>query len=186
MVLLVDCLALSTDLQTVGNASSRQIIFVTRTAYTLRSVKRFGLLFLLLVLHAADNANAQVLDVQPPHPTSADYIVLQVGTYVGGMTLQPLVITGSSIQITFRGDANLPSGGTEFVPLGRLPAGTYSVVVTFEFTFNGGEVEETTTLPPYTLVVAAGAPDVPLLDVSALIALIVALAVVAVFALSHK
>ena len=108
--------------------------------HTLQIVKRFGLLFLLLVLHAGGIANAQVLDVQPPHPTSADSIVLQVGTYVGGMTLQPLVITGSTIQITFRGDANIPSGGTEFVPLGRLSAGTYSVVVTFEFTFNGCEV----------------------------------------------
>jgi len=149
-------------------------------------VRRFALAAFLLALHTAGNAYAQVEDVQPPHPTSVDHIVLRVGTPLTDMTLQPLVITGSTIEITFRGGNAIPSGDTHFVALGRLPAGTYSVVVTFELTFGGDDVQETVTLPPFELVVAPGSLPIPLLDFSALIVLMVTLAGTAVFALGHK
>jgi len=59
------------------------------------------------------------------------------------MTLQPVVISGSTIRITFRGAGEVPAGDTHFVPLGRLPAGSYSVVMTFQFTDGGDEVQNT-------------------------------------------
>jgi hypothetical protein len=160
---------------------------VAKAAYTLGIVKRFALVAFLYVVLVAGEADAQVEGVQPPHPTSADYIVLQVGVSTLGMTLQPVVSNGSTILITFRGAGELPSGDTHFVSLGRLPAGTYSVVVTLEFTDGGDDqVANTVTFPPFVLVVAAGAPDVPLLDFPALIMLIVAMATVAVLALSRQ
>jgi hypothetical protein len=151
-----------------------------------RIVQRFAPAAFLLVLLVTGGAYAQVEDVQPPHPTSVDHIVLRVGTATIGMTLQPLVINGSTIEITFRGGGELPTTGTHFVSLGRLPAGTYSVVVTFEFTFGGDEVQHTVTLPPFEMVVAPGSLPIPLLDSSALAVLIATLAVAAVFALGHK
>lgn len=149
-------------------------------------MKRFALAALLLFLLVASHAYAQVEDVQPLHPTSVDYIVLRVGVSITGMTLQPLVINGSTILITFRGGGVLPTGDTQFVPLGRLPAGTYSIIVRFEFTFGGDEVQETATLEPFELVVAPGAPAVPLLDYYGLIALVFGIAIVAVITLSHR
>jgi hypothetical protein len=148
-------------------------------------VKPLAFVAFLLAHLLGRDAYAQVLDVQPPHPTSADYIVLRVGTYLTEMTLQPIVINGSTILLTFRGGSALPSGDTHFVSLGRLPAGTYSVVVTMEFAINGAPVDSVVTLPPFVLVVAPGAPDVPLFDFPALIMLIVALATAAVIALNQ-
>lgn len=126
---------------------------------------------------------AQEIQVQPPNPTSADNIVLRVSVPLTGMTLQPIVFDGSEIRITFRGGSVLPTGETQFVSLGRLSAGTYSVVVIFEFTFGGDVVISTSTLPPFPLVVAAASLPVPSLDFRALIALAVTLALVAMFAL---
>jgi hypothetical protein len=72
-------------------------------------VKRFAPAAILLVLIVAGDTYAQVEDVQPPHPTSVDYIVLRVGTATIGMPLHALVINGSTIEITFRGDGVLTS-----------------------------------------------------------------------------
>jgi hypothetical protein len=147
---------------------------------------RLALTALVLTLLVSSGAHAQVEDVQPPHPTSGDYIVLRVRTATGEMPLHSLVVSGSTIELTFRGGGELPSTGTEFVPLGRLPAGTYSVVVTFEFTFGGDEVEHIVTLPPFVLVIAPGAVPVPILDHYTLIALVFGIAIVAVITLSHR
>jgi hypothetical protein len=149
-------------------------------------VKRVAFAAVLVVLLVVGDAHAQVEDVQPLHPTSGDYIVLRARTATGEMPLHSLVVSGSTISLTFRGGGELPSTGTEFVALGRLSAGTYSVVVTFEFTFGGDEVEHIVTLPPFVLVIAPGALPVPFLDPYTLIALVFGIAIVAVITLSHR
>lgn len=138
---------------------------------------------LLISLFGAGSAVAQVEAVLPPNPTSADNIVLRIGTYQTQMVLQPVVISGSAINIIFRGGSEFPTTDTHFVTLGQLPAGEYSVVVTFQFTGGGDVVLSTVTLAPFPLVVAAAIPPVPFLGVPALVVLTVALALAATFAL---
>ena len=137
---------------------------------------RGPLAFVLLLLSLA--ADAQVLSVQPPHPSSIDNVVLDIGVFLPELNLQPIVRTGSEIRITFRGFSETPIGVTERVSLGQLPAGVYSVIVIHEFTdpYTEGEpIFSTHIEPPFVLIVTQGY-FVPVMEPRTLFALALAVA----------
>ena len=140
--------------------------------------------FLVVVLLVESSAaHGQVYRVQPPNPTSADTIILDVGVFLSGMVLQPIVYEGSKITITFRGWQEEPSGGSQRVVLKPLPPGVYSVIVIMDFTTeDGGGGGPPAVLPPYTLVVGVGY-FVPGLQPLGLFGLAVAMAAIGFVAL---
>lgn len=148
---------------------------------TFHGVKTLACLAALL---CGGHAAAQVTQVQPPNPTSVDIVRLTIAAPLNAMRLQPIVVAGSEIRVTFRGGSDAPFGEVHDVTLGPLPPGTYSVIVTFEFT-DGGEPEtvvSTLTLPPLAIHVSAGY-FVPAVEPRSLLALVAALAFVAIVVL---
>jgi hypothetical protein len=144
--------------------------------------RSFVVTFLILV---PCGVGAQVSQVQPQNPTSVDAIVLCVAAPLTGMPLYSLVRKGSEIRLTFRGWSDTPSGEVHFVSLGQLPAGTYSVIVVFEFTPSENEVERTVTLAPFPLVVTQ-ARAIPTLDPKALLMTALGLSLTAIVGLGRS
>lgn len=142
-------------------------------------------LFLALVV-CASAANAQVIEVRPPNPTATDAIVLRIGLPVAGLARrQSVTVTGSRIDITFRGSSNVPIGAVQDVAIGLLPAGVYSVVVTFLFENDEDEIDHVITLPPFSLAVGEGY-FVPALDYAGLAVLAAGMALAAIAVLKQR
>jgi hypothetical protein len=131
---------------------------------------------LLIALLAATTLNAQISGFRPPNPTDADRIFVDLRAPYLGYEVQPVVISGSEIRITLRGYVVLPAFASHSVDLGRLPGGTYSVIVTFIREDEQGEPAITTILPPVTLQVTPG-HFVPALEPRTVALLIAMLAV---------
>lgn len=128
----------------------------------------------------------QVFQVQPTTPTSADRIYLHVGVGLNGPTPLPIEIVGSEIRITFRGVGSVLPFGVSFVlPVGPLPAGTYQVLVRFEYLDDEGNPDYTIVSPPYILVVAPAVSPayIPALSPAALTLFAAAMAVGGAFLL---
>jgi hypothetical protein len=134
-----------------------------------------GAVFIALTVTLAASAQTTI---QPPNPSSIDNILLRVTAPTSQWELQPVVINGSEITVTFRGGGIFPSLAVYTVPLGRLPARTYSVTVIFEWT--DGEDVRIESAPPFALVVSAGY-FVPTLGPVALLGFAMALAVAGLF-----
>jgi len=143
-------------------------------------MERFVLVVVLLLASIA--AQGQVVRVEPPNPTSVDSIILDVGVGTPQQVLQPIVVIGTEVRITFRGSSSTPSVEVHRVSLGRLPAGSYSVIVTMILTDAVDEVVATITLPPYALQVHEGF-IVPALDAMALFGLAIGMALGGLLAL---
>ena len=137
-------------------------------------------LALLAIFMSAVGASAAVSAVNPPNPNSADFIYVSASTPYQELLPQPVVINGSQIELTFRGYAVLPAGGGATFAVGRLPAGTYTIIVRHVFEEESGNPALILTDPPYTLVVAA-AHFVPALDPIGLALLVAAVAITGVF-----
>ena len=134
------------------------------------------------VLLCSPCLRAAVGSIQPPNPTSVDVIVIDVSTPYAELRLQPVVINGSQIEITFRGYPTVPAGGGALVSVGPLPAGVYTIIVRHVIEDQQGNPAFTLTDPTVTLTVA-NAAFVPALDSSALAAMAACLAAAALLAL---
>ena len=133
----------------------------------------------------AGQASAAVLSITPSNPTAADVIYIELLTPYTELVLQPVVVTGSQIEITFRGYATLPSFGSDTASVGPLPAGVYTIVVRHVLEDGSGNVVQTITDPPVTFTVVDAA-FIPVLDPSRLLLLIAALSLSAVVALGRR
>jgi len=129
---------------------------------------------LLVLLLAGLSAHAQGTFI-PPFPTSADDVVFHYeGVCLGGF--EPPVIDGANIEVTFNAfDVCIPFPVSFDVPLGELPAGTYTLTARFVSEADGLLRTET-----YTLQVQPA--PIPALDPRSAGLLAVGLAVAAIFA----
>lgn len=140
---------------------------------------------LLAFVVAAGVADAQgVVAIHPPNPTSVDSIVVDVGKPDQTIYLKSVVVVGDRIEITFSGYATTPAFGVDPVPIGRLPAGNYVIVVTFIYEDVFGNPDVVLTRPAVPLVVSEGFP-VPTMETWGLLVLISALSFVSVFVLKR-
>lgn len=119
---------------------------------------------------------AQVVEVSPPNPTSADLIVLSVAAPELGFVAQPVTVNGSAIGVTFRGGSDFPAFETHQVTLPPLSPGAYAVTVTFVFLDASGELDHVVTLAPFILQVLPGGAAIPVLSIQGLLAIIASLA----------
>ncbi|HYR27966.1 MAG TPA: hypothetical protein VEU30_05840 [Thermoanaerobaculia bacterium] len=128
---------------------------------------------LLVLLLAGLSAHAQGTFV-PPFPTSGDNVVFHYeGVCMGGF--ETPVINGSNIEVTFNAfDACIPFPVSFDVPLGQLPAGTYTLTARFVTEADGLIGTET-----YTLQVQPA--PIPALDPRSLGLLAIGLAFAAIF-----
>lgn len=145
-------------------------------------MRHLALLGLVLAAAAADGQG--VVAIHPPNPTSVDSIVVDVGKPDQTIYLKSVVVVGDRIEITFSGYATTPAFGVDPVPIGRLPAGNYIIVVTFIYEDVFGNPDLVLTRPGVPLVVSEGAA-VPTLETWGLLALIFALSSASVFVLKR-
>ena len=122
-------------------------------------------------------AHGQSVQVQPANPTSADVIAVRVGVPLIGPEPMPVIVVGSEIRLTMRGQGFEEQIGTSHTfSIGRLPAGTYQVIARIEYTDGLGTVINTFVHTPYTIVVSQAVFPVPALQTGALVALATAIA----------
>ena len=136
----------------------------------------------LVFFFCAYRVSAAVGEIQPANPTSADRIFIDVSIPYSELQLQPVVITGFQIEITFRGYVTVPAGGGQVVALGPLPAGVYSILVRYVVEDGNGNVVQTITDPAVTLAVR-NAVFVPALDLNGFALLIFSVVVAGLFVL---
>ena len=129
-----------------------------------------------MLVCSAVRAKAGVVAVQPASPTSADAIRIELSTPFAELELQPVVITGTTIEITFRGAPFVQVGGGAIATIGPLPPGVYTIVVRHVIVDEpNGAIVQTITEPPTTLVIAP-AHVVPTLEWWGMALLVIAVA----------
>lgn len=143
-------------------------------------------LLVTTILCCALHVDAGVINIQPANPTSTDLITIELTTPYAELELQPVVITGTTIELTFRGAPFVAIGGGATASIGPLPPGTYTIIVRHVVLDEpNGNVVQTITDPPRTLVVAA-AHQIPTLQSVGFACLLAALAAAGLIAVKAR
>ena len=140
-------------------------------------------LLVALALLATVSVSAQT----PPTYPAGQPFVINIGLPLGDPAPVSVEVDGFAINILLRGPASILLVGVNVpVNIPALPAGTYTVNVTVQYTDWDDMVINTVPHPPFTIVAAAVDPEhIPVLDPRSLGILAIALAFAAVFVMSR-
>ena len=124
---------------------------------------------------------AEIISIQPPAPTSADVISVEVVVPNDDFEFESAVISGSEIRVRFRGAGNTTSTSRKVGQFGPLPAGVYSLIVVYVYEDLNENVYEVQEDPPVALLIQPA--PIPVMDGYGVAILATILAVAGVFAM---